>query len=464
MRRCLIILLSAAMLSGCTLDAPIGCSQKGDEWCISACINTVVTHVKSCSDIELICIPGYVDIDEDVSNGCEVNLNIDNDNCGSIGTVCESGHVCINGECLASCLEGQVYCGGKCVDPLTDIAYCGATGTTNSCNDVGTKCATGMVCTNGTCSASCLEGQVYCGGKCVDPKTDITFCGATGTTNSCDDVGTKCATGTVCTNGTCSASCLKGQVYCGGKCVDPRTDTTFCGATGTTTTCTSTGESCAAGNQCYEGTCSLSCQIGLMNCGGKCLDMEATNVQSCSQSSTKLVCEGGFANCDGKVANGCETNVRSDNNNCGECGFVCASGNVCSNGRCTTSCVSSQTNCGGTCINTTDTHVKSCSGTTLTCVYGYAACDSRVANGCETNIYSDNNNCGGCGVLCASGNVCSNGKCVISCPSGQTPCGGYCLTTSWLSSVYNMNADCSCMDGYENANGNSLDGCEMAVN
>ena len=237
--------------------------------------------------------------------------------CTSAGVPCDSGEKCTNGSCAASCLAGQVYCGGKCVDPKTDTTFCGATGTTTSCTSAGVTCDSGQKCTNGSCAASCLTGQVYCGGKCVDPKTDTTFCGATGTTTSCTSNGTTCASGQKCTNGSCAASCLAGQIYCGDKCVDPNTDTTFCGATGTTTSCTNTGSSCGSGMKCINGTCTTTCGGTTVNCNGTCLDLSANHVISCDGSS--LTCEEDYEDCDGKVANGCEVNITTDSNHCGGC-------------------------------------------------------------------------------------------------------------------------------------------------
>ena len=312
----------------------------------------------------------------------------DTTSCSDKGKDCPSGEVCTNGQCAASCLDGQVYCGKKCIDPKTDVTFCGATGTTTTCEDVGVTCPSGQKCTNGSCAASCLDGQVYCGGKCVDPNSDVTFCGATGTTTTCENAGVTCPSGQKCTNGECAASCLDGQIYCGGKCVDPNSDVTFCGATGTTTTCENAGVTCPSGEKCTNGKCAASCLDGQVYCGGNCVDLQ------------------------------------TDNYNCGACGTQCPSGQACVNGTCSTSCASGTTNCGGKCLNFSDLHLASCT----TCATNYCDTDNNKANGCESNAKgTDPKNCGSCGTSCKSGEACVDGVCQTSCPGSQIVCGGNCV-------------------------------------
>ena len=125
-----------------------------------------------------------------------VDLMNDSNNCGKCGEACQTygeNYTCVDGYCESTaCVDGQVLCDGKCVNPLTDVDYCGATGTLKSCVSEGVTCKPGEKCAGGICAASCLAGQVYCGGKCIDPLSDVTFCGATGTTDSCESNGVTC--------------------------------------------------------------------------------------------------------------------------------------------------------------------------------------------------------------------------------------------------------------------------------
>ncbi|MBQ8035932.1 MAG: hypothetical protein IJ268_02975, partial [Proteobacteria bacterium] len=146
-----------------------------------------------------------------------------------------------------SCDEGQVVCGDKCVDPKTDKGYCGAN---ESCQNY-VACQGEQVCIDGQC-AECLDencevfcigdacnpedkcgpGQIICDGDCVDPLTDSNWCGAY---DAC--VGGKaCREGEeVCVGGECVSidmiCTVEGQVRCDGVCIDPLNDPAYCGAT-----------------------------------------------------------------------------------------------------------------------------------------------------------------------------------------------------------------------------------------
>ncbi len=71
------------------------------------------------------------------------------------------------------CSAGKVLCGAACIDPNGDPNNCGA------CNHV---CEGGLVCSDGTCAATCGSDQVACGdaGTCASTKTDDSNCGGCG--------------------------------------------------------------------------------------------------------------------------------------------------------------------------------------------------------------------------------------------------------------------------------------------
>ena len=126
-------------------------------------------------------------------NGESIDIKTNNEHCGKCGNKCVDGSVCIDGSCKTTCMVGTVLCGGKCVNPLTDNAYCGASGDCTGDN-AGESCASGMVCSGGTCSVTCVSGQTVCNGKCVDTQTDNANCGG---------CGKKCDSGNVCSGGEC---------------------------------------------------------------------------------------------------------------------------------------------------------------------------------------------------------------------------------------------------------------------
>ncbi|MGC4119245.1 MAG: FG-GAP-like repeat-containing protein [Myxococcales bacterium] len=221
----------------------------------------------------------------------------DRSHCGGCGVVCGLGEVCSEGHCALACRSGLVLCGERCVDPASDRAHCGATGDCQGTN-AGTACGAGYLCTQGTCAVSCLEGQVHCGDRCVDPSTDRAHCGAAGDCQG-TNAGTVCGASQVCEAGACVASCLEGQVSCGGACTDPDSDPRYCGASGDCQGANA-GAQCGPGQACVAGRCALTCAAGdAIVCGGRCV------------------------------------NPATDDSHCGRCGIPCIPGvTSCSNGTC----------------------------------------------------------------------------------------------------------------------------------
>ncbi|MBN1769695.1 MAG: PD40 domain-containing protein, partial [Deltaproteobacteria bacterium] len=169
------------------------------------------------------------------------------------GAACADGEVCVDGACATSCPGPQIECGGSCVDPDTDRAYCGASGDCTGA-EAGAACADGEVCVDGACATSCPAGQLVCDEACVDPLVDRQFCGATGDCTGAE-AGAACAEGEICDGtGVCRASCSTGLVACGGACIDPESNPSYCGASGD---CSGAGAGavCTATQACVAGSC-----------------------------------------------------------------------------------------------------------------------------------------------------------------------------------------------------------------
>jgi hypothetical protein len=109
---------------------------------------------------------------------------------------------------------GRKCCGGGCVDTNTDPMHCG------SC---GTACATGQICVLGVCTAvdagvmcgtaaDCMASQLCCGGRCV--ASDRKNCGVCGTVCS---AGTQDCCSDRCVDLSDDRNCGK----CGNVCVSP---------------------------------------------------------------------------------------------------------------------------------------------------------------------------------------------------------------------------------------------------
>ena len=201
---------------------------------------------------------------------------------------------------IPDCATNEIRCGTVCTAVQNDNANCGA---------CGKACATGEVCSQGTCGANCAPPTSKCNNKCVDVQTDKTNCG------TCNN---KCATGDLCSAGKCAKDCIAPTKLCNLVCVDTTTDNANCGTCGTV---------CKAGEQCSAGTCASICTGGLSYCAPPPSDGGVSDAGLDS---------GGDASSDGGVPLGC-VNLQTDYFNCGVCGKSCGPAQECKAGQCVAS-------------------------------------------------------------------------------------------------------------------------------
>ncbi len=171
----------------------------------------------------------------------------------------------------AGCFGGATYCEGTCTSTASDNLNCG---------ECGNACGAGEQCVDSACVLTCPEGLSACGETCVDPLTSRSNCGAT----TCEDDATDgevCADGFVCNGaGACELTCQDGLVECGGTCIDPSSSADFCGATTCADDATD-GEVCGAGAACLDGAC--------FGVGGEC--PAGTDEVTRSPSGLAVVCD-----------------------------------------------------------------------------------------------------------------------------------------------------------------------------
>ena len=133
---------------------------------------------------------------------------------------------------------------------------------------------------------------------------------------------------------------------------------------------------------------------------------------SCNQTSLTscLSCAAGTGDCNHITDDGCEVDTLTDPNHCGRCDKACPG-------------VGQQR---GLCVH----------GVCSTCPSGRLDCNGIGDDGCETKVSSDPQNCGVCGMVCPAVRNgvagCIDSNCTI----------GYCN------------------QGFEDCDGNPLDGCE----
>jgi hypothetical protein len=322
--------------------------------------NTVMDCVNG-KCVVLACQAGYGNCNANNQDGCEAFLANDPNNCGRCGNKCalaNAASTCVNGQCtLANCNVGYGNCdtnpaNGCEVNIMTDPNNCGGCG--QRCNFVN---ATGGSCVSGQCQVgACLAGYGNCDGNnangCeVNIMTDRNNCGMCG--RACNFAN---ATGR-CVNGQCTlATCNAGYGNCdtnpaNGCEVNIMTDPNNCGGCGQRCNFANATGRCVNG-QCTLATCNAGygncdtnpangCEVNIMtdpnNCGtcGRACNFANAYGGRCASGQCQVgACLAGYGNCDGNDANGCEVNIMTDRNNCGRCGNVCGSGQICVSGIC----------------------------------------------------------------------------------------------------------------------------------
>src|SRR5262249_46172497 len=138
------------------------------------------------------------------------------------GSSCIDGQVCSSGRCALSCQADLVNCDGTCINPQSDRNYCGASGDCHGTNP-GSTCLDGKVCASGRCALSCQAGLVNCDGTFIHPHGLPIYCGASGDCQG-TNAGSTCIDGQVCSSGRCAPSCQAGLVNCNGTCINPQSD------------------------------------------------------------------------------------------------------------------------------------------------------------------------------------------------------------------------------------------------
>jgi hypothetical protein len=167
------------------------------------------------------CTGGYGDCDGNVTNGCEADLPVSVSHCGACGNRCpasaNAAPVCVGGACSSVCTAGFADCdsapGTGCeVDVRVDGNHCGSCG--RRCSSVGGT----STCATGACTVRCDAGRGDCDGNAltgceVDLRASSAHCGACGV--ACD-ANAACAV----VGGAPGCACNPGYTGSGLACAD----------------------------------------------------------------------------------------------------------------------------------------------------------------------------------------------------------------------------------------------------
>jgi hypothetical protein len=365
-----------------------------------------------------ICVPGFGDCNDDVTDGCEAPL-VSASDCGECGAPCAPANAtpsCHSGICrVGACTDGYANCDG-----LVENGCERALGTTMNCAGCGHACPT---VANGTaaCAASecvigsCTAGLADCNGTLLDGCET-----ALDTLGDCGGCGVACAlehATEACTATGCAiAACDAGWADCDGLAatgcetsLETADDCGDCGieCRGATPVCSAT----TGGTR----SCRADCRTGLTACGTSCVETATSldhcggcdrpcappnAIPGCSAGTCRIVaCVPGFGDCNGLVSDGCERRLDTLSD-CGGCGDRCELAGA------TESCE------GGRCA-------------IVGCATGLGDCDGSASNGCEASTRTLSS-CGGCGVACAlehASESCTTGVCqIVACETGFADC------------------------------------------
>src|SRR5215217_5519129 len=190
-------------------------------------------------------------------------------------------------------------------------------------------------------------------------------------------------------------------------------------------------EVCDDGNQLSGDGCNSVCQLEPgYTCAGQ--PTVCTDIDECAAGTDNCNENAACTNIGGSFTCACNAGYEGDGVTCtniDECAASpCLNGGTCIDGVGSFTCKCAPTYEGNIC--------QSCSGT-------LADCNANSSDGCEVNLQSDAESCGACGIVCSTGQICSNATCQAI-PPGQvsgTPVGSPANHNPLAPAVADVNGD-----------------------
>jgi hypothetical protein len=134
-----------------TSDPKTGCNAQSCLSCDVRMANAVTTCSATDTCTIAACKAGYINCNQNDADGCEVDSNLDVNNCGLCGTVCAAEAngkpLCINQVCALQCVQGY----GDCDLRYSDGCEASLDSDPKNCGHCGDACAPGQTCQNGVC-------------------------------------------------------------------------------------------------------------------------------------------------------------------------------------------------------------------------------------------------------------------------------------------------------------------------
>ena len=229
------------------------CAEDGGSVCVD--IKTDIDHCGTCTTA---CTTADAGALQPGPNNPDAGIPFDGGYDGGIGWSL-GAPACDGGNCAIDCPKGFTECAdGICYDTQNFHDHCG---------DCNSACQSTEWCTQGHC---CSQGTAYCGGSCVDVLSDKNNCGACGNT---------CSGGTpVCSGGTCTSAVIFSQAFTTNQTATTQCTAwnTFRSAlSGTYTSITMSGTFDTTGHTCTGTNANTLCQalhngttVTNLSCGG----------------------------------------------------------------------------------------------------------------------------------------------------------------------------------------------------
>lgn len=345
---------------------------------------------------------------------------------------CSAGRDCVDGRCTEPLLDATSDLGDA--DALADTSLPDLTAP-DTLADTSLPDLTEPD-TADACDA-CSDDELCCAGRCVDPSTSVTNCGACGA--SC--LGAPEVAAVSCVDAVCRIdACALGFLDCDGLAQ------TGCERAQSEADCTGCGESCGERSACVDGAC--TCTADSCPCPGGGELGDAQNCMGCGLAcGPDQLCQGGRCTCpeggvladddnctacgqacgaEERCAGGtcvCQSGVLGDDANCGACGVACDASEVCASGHCVcpSGAMGDDRNCGACgleCPTGTSCAILA-DGVTWAC-----GCGSGLifCGGACIDPETSAQHCGACNVACPAGTSCRFGTCAIDCPANRADC------------------------------------------
>ena len=370
--------------------------------------------------------------------------------------------LCSVGSCVSECPgEGEINCGGSCIDPQTSRSYCGSDKSctprvcdynkNETCIDGGCTCPTGYnrcandVCTSmrslehcGDCDNDCTAIDGWRDGSCnggecvlraclpgyhiVVPERGARWCEAD-TVERCGVQHENCLglfdhyDSLACVNGMCKVErCLPGYFLYEGLCIESSGEQ-----------CGSVDNICGPHQHCDRSTSKCVCDSGYTDCSGVCYDLN-TSATHCNSCDTACSVDFAQNSCDeGTCVFSCTQGYVKKQDGTGCEPFVCDDGQTKCDGLDFQTCENNAWKTTETCSTNVNNAVAACdnvAGCGFECKRGYTDCDGTCYN-----LLANKEHCGVCTVSCSvenASNSCSEGHCGFDCNDGFHEFGSVC--------------------------------------